>query len=124
MLAANGLGAIYPASTSSPWSNILNLSISGEMRPLVSVYVIIISSMVAVSAATTVPAANLPPQRLLGAIMFAISDAFVADDAFGKSKIPADSKKADIRRQSWPKMTLGWGLYFWAQMILAGTVYA
>jgi uncharacterized membrane protein YhhN len=124
VLAANYLGAIYPTPKSSSWSNILNLSISGEMRPLVSIYVVIISSMVAVSVATTVPAANLPPQRLLGAGMFVISDAFVANDVFGKSNIPIGTKKADIRRQSWPKMALGWGLYFWGQMILAGTVYA
>jgi uncharacterized membrane protein YhhN len=121
--AANWLGAIYPGPRSSSWSNFLNLSIPSDMRPLVFIYVVIISSMLAVSAATTDPASNFQHQRLLGAGMFVVSDAFVAYDAFGKGNIPIGAKKVDIRRQSWIKMTLGWGLYFWGQMILAGTVY-
>lgn len=125
MAAAKWLGAIYPAPRPSPWNNILNLSISREMRPLVFAYATIISSMLAVSAATTVPASSTtwPRQRLLGAGMFVISDLFVAKDAFGNSDVPRGAEKARIRRHSWPKIALGWGLYFWGQMILAGTVY-
>lgn len=125
MAAGKWLGAIYPAAKPSLSSNLLNLSISGEMRPLVSIYATIISSMLAVAAATTAPASSTtwPHQRLLGAGMFVLSDLFVAHDAFGKSDLPKGADKAGIRRRSWPKLALGWGLYFWAQMLLAGTVY-
>lgn len=125
MVTAKWLGTIYPTPRTSPWKNILNLSISGEMRPLVFVYATIISSMLAVSAATTAPASSTtwPRQRLLGAAMFVISDLFVAKDAFGNSDVPMGAEKAKIRRHSWPKIALGWGLYFWGQMVLAGTVY-
>ena len=122
--AANWLGAIYPAPTPSRWSNFLNLSMPSDMPPLVSIYVIIISMMLAVSAATIVPTSSFQHQRFLGATMFVISDAFVAYDAFGKGNMHLGAKKVDIRRQSWVRMTMGWGLYFWGQMILAGTVYA
>lgn len=123
VLAASLLGTLFPSSKSS-WPNLLNLTISGEMRPLVAVYVAIISTMLGMAAATSVPGAAFPRQRLLGAAMFAISDAFVANDAFGKSNIPVGIKMDDVRRDSWLKMLVGWGLYFWGQMILAGTVYA
>lgn len=126
MALAKWLGAIYPAPRPAPWNNILNLSIAGEMRPLVSVYATIISSMLAVAAATTAPASSTawPRQRLLGAAMFVISDLFVAKDAFGGSKALSGAEKAGIRRRTWPKIALAWGLYFGGQMILAGTVYA
>ncbi|OBT68297.1 hypothetical protein VE03_02230 [Pseudogymnoascus sp. 23342-1-I1] len=124
MAAGKWLGAIYPGPTSTQWSNVLNLSITGEMRPLVSVYATIISSMLAVAAATAAPASsNWPRQRLLGAIMFVLSDLFVAADAFGDSGVGRGVKKATVRRNSVIKIAVGWGLYFWAQMILAGTLY-
>lgn len=124
MAAGKWLGAIYPGSTSTQWSNLLNLSIVGEMRPLVSVYATIISSMLAVAAATAAPASsNWPRQRLLGAIMFVLSDLFVAVGAFGDSDTARGVKKATVRRNSVIKIAVGWGLYFWAQMILAGTLY-
>ncbi|KFY43619.1 hypothetical protein V494_01891 [Pseudogymnoascus sp. VKM F-4513 (FW-928)] len=124
MAAGKWLGAIYPGQASTQWSNVLNLSIAGEMRPLVSVYATIISSMLAVAAATSAPAsASWPRQRLLGAIMFVLSDLFVAADAFGDSGTARGVKKATIRRNSVIKIAVGWGLYFWAQMILAGTLY-
>lgn len=124
MAAGKWLGAIYPGPTSTKWSNVLNLSIAGEMRPLVSVYATIISSMLAVAAATAAPiSSSWPRQRLLGAIMFVLSDLFVAADAFGDSHTTRGVKKATIRRNSVIKISVGWGLYFWAQMILAGTLY-
>jgi uncharacterized membrane protein YhhN len=120
LVAAKWLGAIYPAHGPSGWGNILDLSISGEMRPLVCIYATIISGMVAVSAAT-VPASatSLPCQRLLGAVMFAISDLFVATDAFGAPL----GTKVGVRRRSWPRIALGYGLYFWGPIVLAGTLY-
>lgn len=55
--------------------------------------------------------------------MFVISDVFVAKDAFGlKPLIPKRSEEVKRRKNSSLKMTLGWGLYFWGQMVLAGTV--
>jgi uncharacterized membrane protein YhhN len=125
MAAAKWLGAIYPAPRPSPWNNLLNLLISGEMRPLVSAYATIISAMLAVSAATIAPAPSTiwPRQRLLGAAMFIVSDLFVAKDAFGNSGVVSGAEKTRIRRRSWLKLAVGWGLYFWGQMVLAGTVY-
>jgi uncharacterized membrane protein YhhN len=123
VLAASLLGTLFPSPESSG-PNLLNLTISGEMRPLVAAYVAIISTMLGVAAATSVPGAAFPRQRLLGAAMFAVSDAFVANDAFGKANIPVGAKMDDVRRGAWLKMLFGWGLYFWGQMILAGTVYA
>ncbi|KFY37770.1 hypothetical protein V495_06972 [Pseudogymnoascus sp. VKM F-4514 (FW-929)] len=111
MAAGKWLGAIYPGPTSTSWSNFLNLSIAGEMRPLVSVYATIISSMLAVAAATTAPASfGWPRQRLLGAIMFVLSDLFVATDAFGDSDVARGVKKATVRRNSVIKIAVGWGL--------------
>ena len=125
MVAARFLGVIYPGRGPSSSNNFLNLSITGEMRPLVSIYATIIGSMLAVSAATVSPdsSAAFPRQRLLGAVMFVISDLFVAKDAFGNWDVPNDAKKPGIGRHSLPKVALGYGLYFWGQMVLAGTVY-
>lgn len=125
MVLARLLGVIYPGKAPSPWNNMLNLSVSGEMRPLVSIYATIIGLMLAVSAATTSPGSStaFPRQRLLGAIMFVLSDLFVAKDAFGKWDVPKDGKNAGMGRHWWPKVALGYGLYFWGQMVLAGTVY-
>jgi uncharacterized membrane protein YhhN len=124
MALARLLGVIYPGKGYSSSNNILNLTISGEMRPLVFIYATIISSMLAVSAATTSPeiSSEFPRQRLLGAILFVISDLFVAKDAFGDWEVPKGSK-AGAGRYAWPKVAMGYGLYFWGQMVLAGTVY-
>lgn len=125
MALSKPLGVIYPGNGPSPWNNILNLTISGEMRPLVSIYAVIIGSMLAVSAATTSPDSStaFPRQRLLGAIMFVLSDIFVAKDAFGNWDVPKDGRKAGMGRHWLPKVAVGYGLYFWGQMVLAGTVY-
>jgi uncharacterized membrane protein YhhN len=125
MIVGKWLGAVYPTPGPTQWGNILNLTISGEMRPLVFMYAIIISSMLAVAAATVSPASSYwSRQRLIGAGMFIISDLFVATDAFGDSEVARGALKETIRSRSVLKNSLGWGLYFWGQMILAGTVYA
>lgn len=125
MALSRFLGVIYPGDGPSLWNNILNLTISGEMRPLVSIYAVIIGSMLAVSAATISPSSStaFPRQRLFGAILFVVSDIFVAKDAFGKWDMPKNGKTAGIGRHWWPKVAVGYGLYFWGQMVLAGTVY-
>ncbi|KAF3479728.1 YhhN domain-containing protein [Arthroderma uncinatum] len=126
LLAAKWLGVLYPkastedSSSSLMSSNVLNLSVPDDMRHLVFVYTLIISCMVGAAASTT-PVLQLPSglsmqgQRALGAVMFVISDVFVAKDAFSK-------KSADKGGYFWLKAAVGWGLYFWGQMVLAGTV--
>lgn len=121
MALSTWAGAVYPAPVKkSKWTNLLNLNITGEMRPLVTFYSMIIGGMLSAAAATT-PAtySNFPRQRLVGATMFVISDLFVARDAFGRF----EENKGERKRHAWPKLALGWGLYFWGQMILAGTAF-
>ncbi|TPX20898.1 hypothetical protein DIZ76_016795 [Coccidioides immitis] len=110
MVIARWLGVIYPSPASS---NALNLVIPKDMLFLVLIYAAIISSMLAV-AVSTVP--SLQHQRVLGAAMFVVSDIFVAKDAFGKRSRPKNE------RNWWLQSATGWGLYFWGQMVLAGTV--
>ncbi|DAA76971.1 TPA_exp: Uncharacterized protein A8136_6737 [Trichophyton benhamiae CBS 112371] len=127
LLAARWLGVLYPspgseleANASLMRSNVLRLSVPDDMRHLVCLYTLIISCMVA-SAVSTVPVLRLPTsmsmqnQRSLGAVMFVISDLFVAKDAFSK-------KSGDKGGYFWLQASVGWGLYFWGQMVLAGTV--
>ncbi|EAW12340.1 lysoplasmalogenase [Aspergillus clavatus NRRL 1] len=116
MVLAKWLGVIYPPESSSPWSNLLSLSIAPDMKPLVLVYALIISAMFAVALATTLPmsASTWLSQRAFGAAMFVISDLFVAKDAFGKSSA--------TRKRGWLQIAVGYGLYFWGQMVIAGTV--
>ncbi|KAI9375035.1 YhhN-like protein [Aspergillus egyptiacus] len=111
---AKWLGVIYPAPTSSATHNVLNLSVPSDMKPLVLVYAAIISSMFGVAVSTTQPGrdASVPP-HVVGAAMFVISDVFVAKDAFGRSSAP--------RERGWFRITVGYGLYFWGQMVIAGT---
>lgn len=123
---SKALGVVYPPKFNYKGLNLLNLNIENEMRPLVTGYAVIISSMLAAAAATSQPQSILVPameaswpwQRLLGAGMFVISDLFVAKDAFG-----ADKKERFGKPHSWWKLMTGWGLYFWGQMVIAGTVY-
>lgn len=124
MAIAKYLGVIYPGSTSTSRgalsSNALSLSIAADMRPLVLVYATIISTMLAV-AMSTVP--SLQHQRVLGAVMFVLSDLFVAKDAFGvKNKAESSKQARKDTRDGWIQTGVGWVLYFWGQMILAGTV--
>ncbi|GFF24884.1 hypothetical protein IFM46972_01215 [Aspergillus udagawae] len=116
MLVARWLGVIYPPEQSSARSNLLNLTIAPDMKPLVLVYAVIISSMFAVALATNpvTPTTTWLSQRGLGAGMFVVSDVFVAKDAFGRSSGPG--------KPGWLRIAVGYGLYFWGQMVIAGTV--
>jgi uncharacterized membrane protein YhhN len=124
MLFARALGVIYPPSTllGNDCGNYLHLDINGEMRPLVTGYAGIISAMLAAAASTAAPGAAWAPQRLFGAALFVISDLFVAKDAFGVKGQGAGGVY-EAKPHKWWKLATGWGLYFWGQMVLAGTVY-
>ncbi|KAF2742673.1 hypothetical protein M011DRAFT_412078 [Sporormia fimetaria CBS 119925] len=122
MMLAKALGVIYPPSVKGNVGNLMNLDIRGEMRPLVTGYAGIISGMLAAAASTVAPAATWPWQRIVGAAMFVLSDMFVAKDAFGAKETDAQGVYTG-RPNRWYKLAAGWGLYFWGQMVLAGTVY-
>ncbi|KAL2363398.1 hypothetical protein RJZ56_003697 [Blastomyces dermatitidis] len=120
MVLSKCLGVIYPPKKNKNNNadllsgNLLNLSISDDMRPLVFGYSAIISGMLAVAASTTAAVSAAPPhQRLLGAAMFVASDIFVAKDSFGRRK---------AGNPGWLKPAVGFGLYFWAQMLIVGTL--
>ncbi|EGC48230.1 YhhN domain-containing protein [Histoplasma capsulatum var. duboisii H88] len=149
MLLARWLGVIYPpangngerkqhktkttttTTTNGPQrllrTNVLNLAIPADMRALVGGYAAIISGMLAVAASTaTATATAWPYQRALGAAMFVASDLFVAEDMFGRRRrrrrggVAGRAQRA--QRPGWLRPALGFGLYFWAQMVIAGTV--
>lgn len=118
MVLAKWLGVVYPPSHSSATSNVLDLAVAPDMRPLVFVYALVISSMFAVAVSTLPSSLStvLPYQRSVGAAMFVASDLFVAKDAFGRSSAPD--------QRGWFRIAVGYGLYFWGQMVIAGTVGA
>ncbi|EEH02934.1 YhhN domain-containing protein [Histoplasma capsulatum G186AR] len=140
MLLARWLGVIYPpangngerkqhktTTTNGPQrllrTNVLNLAIPADMRALVGGYAAIISGMLAVAVSTataTATATAWPYQRALGAAMFVASDLFVAEDMFGRRRRGGAAGRA--QRPGWLRPALGFGLYFWAQMVIAGTV--
>ena len=116
--AAKWLGVIYPRRRSSLLTNVLDLVIAPDLRPLVSIYAVIIGIMFAAATSTsslTAPTSWLH-SRALGAGMFVVSDLFVAKNAFGRSSEP--------RSHGWLRIFLGYALYFWGQMVIAGTVEA
>jgi uncharacterized membrane protein YhhN len=116
--AAKWLGIIYPRPRSSLQSNVLDLGIAPDMKPLVSVYAVIIGAMFAAATSTSpliVPTDWLH-SRALGAAMFVVSDLFVAKNAFGRSSVP--------KSRGWLGIFVGYALYFWGQMVIAGTVGA
>ncbi|RJE21918.1 YhhN domain-containing protein [Aspergillus sclerotialis] len=108
---AKWLGVIYPPSQFSTIGNVLDLVIESEMKPLVTVYAVIISSMFS-AAASTIPldsSLNALYQRVLGAGMFVLSDVFVAKDAFGRGSVR--------RNRGWIWITVGYGLYFGGSLL-------
>ena len=111
MLLARWLGVIYPHRDSSATQNVLNLSIPPDMKPLVLVYAAIISSMFATAVSTGL-ARDGVPYHTVGAAMFVVSDVFVAKNAFGQTP---------PQQRGWFRITVGYGLYFWGQMVIAGT---
>ncbi|CAI7627237.1 unnamed protein product [Penicillium bialowiezense] len=105
---ATWLGAIYPQAGSSVWSNVLNLAIPSDMKPLVSAYVVIIGVMFAAATSTSPPIvpSDWLHSRAVGAAMFV--------NAFGKSSGPKSRGLLETFG--------GYGLYFWAQIVIARTV--
>lgn len=116
--AGRWLGVMYPQPHTSLQTNVLDLHIAPDMKPLVSAYAVIIATMFA--AATSTSPAIVPSDRsnsrALGAVMFVVSDLFVAKNAFGKRSGPKSRGVLEI--------FAGYALYFWAQMVIAGTVEA
>ena len=96
-----------------------------EMRGLVMSYCSIIITMVAFATATDV---NPWRQRTVGAWMFMASDLFVAMDVFVEKKpLPKKKGKDQLKssgREGWKPRAVGWALYFGAQLIIAGTLWA
>lgn len=90
------------------------LVVPGDLRSLVRGYIGIIMTMVSVATAT-----DDGWQKIVGAWMFMISDLFVAMDVFGSKR---DLRTGGLGRPGWKSRSIGWIVYFWAQMILAGTV--
>ena len=120
LILAKWLGVIYPSPHSSAGltGNVLDLAIAPDMKPLVFVYAVIISVMFAAAISTTAPLAVSSgwgvDQRVVGAGMFVVSDIFVAVTAFQRSMVPV--------QRGWVQIAVGYGLYFWGQMVIAGTV--
>lgn len=120
LVLAKWLGVIYPPPHSSTGlnGNVLDLAIAPDMKPLVFVYAVIISVMFAAAMSTTAPLAASSGcgvyQRVVGAGMFVVSDIFVAVTAFQRSMVPV--------QRGWAQIAAGYGLYFWGQMVIAGTV--
>ncbi|KAI8089599.1 uncharacterized protein BX664DRAFT_333432 [Halteromyces radiatus] len=77
------------------------------MRRAVSIYMAIISCMV-ITASASVANAPLPQHQLAGALMFYLSDLFVAREEF-------------VSRSKWNQW-IGLPLYYGAQLLLAGTL--
>lgn len=116
--AAKWLGVIYPRPRPSLLTNVLDLVIAPDLRPLVSIYAVIIGIMFAAATSTSSLTASTSwfHSRALGAGMFVVSDLFVAKNAFGRSSEP--------RSHGWLRIFFGYALYFWGQMVIAGTVEA
>lgn len=116
--AAKWLGVLYPRPRSSLQNNVLDLDIAPDMKPLVSVYAVIIGTMFAAATSTSplIVSTDWLRSRALGAAMFVVSDLFVAKNAFGRSSVP--------KSRGWLRIFVGYALYFWAQMVIAGTVGA
>lgn len=106
-VAIHWLGILQPPS--SPGAL---FDVPEEMRGLVTVYVMIIMTMVATATAT-----DSGYQKIVGAWTFMISDIFVAADVFGVKK-PAQILGRG--RRGWKSRSVGWVAYFGAQLLLAG----
>ncbi|KAJ6256001.1 hypothetical protein Dda_9295 [Drechslerella dactyloides] len=107
-----------PLLPSQQQSSIIpKLAIPADMKPLIVIYQLIITTMVASAAGTR----GLSSPRMLGAGMFMISDVIVAWDTFGvkpAAQQPVDAKKK-CGRDGWLLRGVGWVLYFGGQYLLA-----
>ncbi|KAK6519164.1 hypothetical protein TWF281_003853 [Arthrobotrys megalospora] len=111
---------LHSSSTSSPGGLIPKMAIPSDMKPLIIIYQLIITTMVASAAGTR----GLLSERLLGAFMFMVSDVMVAWDTFGiKPSQPVTATTTEEKRwkgrQGWKSRGVGWILYFGGQYILA-----
>ncbi|TGZ82121.1 hypothetical protein EX30DRAFT_348013 [Ascodesmis nigricans] len=102
---------------------VIAASVKREERPLVMGYAGVIMAMVGAAAGTG------GGQRLVGAMMFLVSDLFVAADTFDGDKGKKAPMKENVKgkrvsggRNGWIPRAVGWVLYFWAQMVLAGCI--
>ncbi|KAF9446755.1 hypothetical protein P691DRAFT_803524 [Macrolepiota fuliginosa MF-IS2] len=111
LLLAHHLGLLRKPELGSLNSIML---VPDGLLPLVRTYIGIIVTMVSVASAT-----DNGWQKIVGAWMFMVSDLFVAMDVFGTKK---DAHRGGLGRQGWKSRSVGLAVYFWAQMILAGTV--
>ncbi|KAI5805455.1 YhhN-like protein-domain-containing protein [Peziza echinospora] len=102
--------SLAPKNTASSfWPQGMHTRISLDMVPLVRIYTVVIIVMVATAASTGADRAGWW-QRTVSAVMFAVSDVFVAVDTFG------------IKTGGWKARAVGWLAYFGAQLGLAGCV--
>ncbi|KAK6347410.1 hypothetical protein TWF718_005251 [Orbilia javanica] len=115
------LSSSTAASTTFLGGLVPKMAIPSDMKPLIIIYQLIITTMVASAAGTR----GLWSERLLGAFMFMISDVMVAWDTFGvKPSTPVSTstdpdEKRIKERQGWKSRGFGWLLYFGGQYILA-----
>ncbi|KAJ9482442.1 hypothetical protein VN97_g10981 [Penicillium thymicola] len=118
LAAAKWSGVIYPPPHFSFQTNLLDLNIAPDMKPLVSVYALIIGTMFAAATASSslVGPTDWWRSRAMGAAMFVVSDLFVARNAFASSSRPES--------RGWLVIFAGYALYFGAQMLIAASVMA
>ncbi|KAK6539154.1 hypothetical protein TWF694_009398 [Orbilia ellipsospora] len=119
--ASTPLISEQPNSPSFLSSIIPKMVIPSDMKHLIVLYQVIITTMVASAAGTR----GLTSERLFGAFMFMVSDVMVAWDTFGvkehkvteRSTATADKKRPS--RDGWRSRGFGWVLYFGGQYVLA-----
>ncbi|KAF3913522.1 hypothetical protein ABW20_dc0101241 [Dactylellina cionopaga] len=115
-----------PSSESASFlsSVVPKLVIPADMKPLIIIYQLIITTMVASAAGTR----GIGSERLLGAFMFMVSDMMVAWDTFGVkesseahkvSSSTAPEARRTSSRDGWRSRGIGWVLYFGGQYVLA-----
>ncbi|KAF9485252.1 hypothetical protein BDN70DRAFT_871660 [Pholiota conissans] len=91
------------------------VAVPADMRGLVTVYVVIIWTMVATATAT-----DAGYQKIAGGWIFMVSDLFVAADVYsGKKPAPRPNARG---RYGWESRSIGWIAYFGAQLLLAGCI--
>ncbi|EPS41785.1 hypothetical protein H072_4284 [Dactylellina haptotyla CBS 200.50] len=110
------------ASSSSPFASMIpKIVIPADMKILIIIYQLIITTMVASAAGTR----GVLSERLLGAFMFMVSDMMVAWDTFAvkeRKDVDRSTSTAERKRPSrdgWKSRGIGWVLYFGGQYILA-----
>ncbi|RPA86902.1 hypothetical protein BJ508DRAFT_411058 [Ascobolus immersus RN42] len=103
---ANALGLLGGSSSRA----LIKTKVPKDMKWLVRAYIGIIATMVATATASVSSSEPLSVQKAVSAWMFAISDCFVAADAFGVNVVGTKGR------------AIGWMLYFGAQLGLSGCI--